>query len=91
MRATEMELDGVRDIAQVGHQAYFNPMRAKTEADGVDGVVWNRKAVDLDVADAKCRAGLEAIQARSEFAPRNRGRSQAGNENRDIERSRERD
>ena len=65
--AAQMELDGVRDVAQIGHQSYFNPMRAEAETDRIDGVVRNGEAIDFDIANRKRRAGLKTIQARREF------------------------
>ena len=83
--AAQVELDGIGHVAQVGDQADFDALRAKAEADRIDGVVRNGEAVDFDIADAKRRPGLETIQARRVFAPRDGGRGEPGDEDRDIE------
>jgi len=90
IHAAQMELDGVRDVAQVGYQTYFNALRAKTEAHRINRIVRNCKAVDFDIAHRKRSAGLEAIQARRELAPGDRGRREASNEDRHRELARER-
>jgi hypothetical protein len=48
------------------------------------------KAIDLDIADAKGCPGLETIQARRVFAPRDGGSSETSDEDGHVERTRER-
>ena len=87
--AAQMELDGVGDISQIGDQSYFNAMRSETEANRIDGVVWNGEAIDFNVTHTKGCSGLKAIQARREFTPWNRGRRQASDEDRNVEQTRQ--
>ncbi len=65
-----MELDGIGDVAQVGHQSDFNPLRAEAEADRIDGVVRNGEAVDLRYRPPKRGPGLKTIQAAACTRPR---------------------
>ena len=89
MRAAQVELDGVGDVAQVRYQAHFDALRAKTEAHRIDGVVRDGKAIDFDIAHAERGARLETIQPRRELAPGNGRRSQASDEDRYIEQPRQ--
>jgi hypothetical protein len=86
-----MELDGVGDVSQIGDHSYFNAMRSETEANRIDGVVWNGEAIDFNVAHTKGCSGVKAIQARREFTPWNRGRGEASDENRNVEQTRQSD
>ena len=49
----------------------------------------NGKAVDFDITHTKCRPGLEAIQARRVFAPRDCGRCKSRNEDGYVEQARQ--
>ena len=51
----------------------------------------NGEAIDFDIADGKCGPGLEAIQARRVFAPRNGGGGEPGDEDGYVEQARESD
>src|SRR5579863_1428268 len=73
-----MELDGVWKVAQIGDHADFDTLGAKREANRVDGVVWNREAVDLDVADCKARACLKQIKPWRRVFPLDSRRRQTG-------------
>lgn len=63
IRVTQMDLDQLRHVAEVGDQSHLRTIGAKREADGIRGVVRNGKGVHFDVADAKSLAGLDAFDA----------------------------
>ena len=72
-----MELDGVGQVAQVGDDADLDALRAKAEADRIDGVVRNGEAVDFDIADREAGAGLKRLDCRERAIPLDGGRGQA--------------
>ena len=50
-RAAQVELDRFGNVAQIGDHADLDALGAKAEAHGIDGVVRDGEAVDLDIAD----------------------------------------
>src|SRR5579859_588997 len=81
VRAAQVELDRVRDIAEVGDDADLDALRLKAKAHRVDGIVRDGEAVDFDVADGQARARLKALQARGTAFPIDEGRRQASDVN----------
>ncbi len=67
--AAQMELDGIGNVAEVGDDADVDALRVKTVAHGIDGVVGDGEAVDVDIADGEARASLETLQARRGVLP----------------------
>lgn len=65
----EVEADGIGDVAEVGRKADLNSFCAKAEADGVDGIMWDRKAVNFDIADGEGSARLERFDDGLILAP----------------------
>ena len=77
--------DRFGEVAEVGRDGDFEALGAEGEADGVDGVVGDGEAVDVDVADDEAAAGLEELELGGEFAPRNFGSREPGAVDRDVE------
>lgn len=60
--ATQMEMNGFRHVAEVGGDADFHALGADGEAHGVDGVVGDGEALDVDIADGEGGARLEGFE-----------------------------
>ncbi len=69
IRTLQVELDGIRNVAEIGDHAELDALGAEAEADGVDGIVRDSEAVDFDVADREARAGLKTLEARCGVFP----------------------
>ena len=68
--ASQVKLDGFRNVAQVGGYADAHALRFEAVADGVDGIMGDAETLHFDIADAEAGAGLERLQARGpSFAP----------------------
>src|ERR1700679_317195 len=81
-----MKADGIGHVAEVGRDGDLESLRAESEADGIDGVMRNGEAGDVDVADGKRRSSRKGFDLRSKvFRPRDHGRGEARNVNRNIE------
>ena len=83
--AAQVHLDGIGHISKVRHHADFHAVSVKREAHGIDRVVRDRKAVDIDIADRDSRAGLEMLDRGLEIAPGNRWRGKVGQIDRTVE------
>ena len=59
-----MKLHALRNVAEVRGDADPHALRLEAEADGIYGVVRDREALHLDIADGERRAGLKGLDAR---------------------------
>jgi hypothetical protein len=59
----EVDFDKLRHVAEVGADGNLGAVGAKSETDGIDGIVRDGKGVDVDVTDAKALAGLNGLNA----------------------------
>jgi len=82
VRAAQVDLDGVGQVAQIGGQADLDPLRPETKPDWIDGVVRNRKAIDFDIADREGGARLKAFQRGLKIEPIDSGRGKPGDKDR---------
>jgi hypothetical protein len=80
-----VDADGVGHVAKVGGDGDLDALGAQGEADGVDGVVGDGKAIDVDVAYAEAGAGLEELEFGLELAPGDGGGGEAAAVDRDAE------
>ena len=85
IRATQMELNRIRQIAEIGDQPDLDALRAKAKSHRIDGVMRDGKAVDLDVADGERGPGLKTIQLGCVLAPGNGRSREAGDINRCVQ------
>jgi hypothetical protein len=83
--ASEVDSDGVGEIAQVSGNGDLDAFGFERESDGVGGIVRDGEAIDFDIADSEARSGLEEREARDEFAPGDGGRGQERAVDRDVE------
>jgi hypothetical protein len=57
----------LRHVAQIGAHRDFRTVGTESEADGIDGIVRNRKGVNIDVPDGKALAGVNGLRALQSF------------------------
>ena len=67
--ATQMKLDGIRQVAEIGNDTDLDSVGTKAESHWINGIVGDGKTVDFDVADGECGAGLKAIELGGVLAP----------------------
>src|SRR5690348_2473117 len=84
VRASQMESDRVRNVAQIRDQTYFYALRLERESHWVDGVVRNRKTAHIDIANREARARAKTIQLRRMVRPGNGIGGEPRGEYRDI-------
>src|SRR2546429_8463 len=63
IRSAQMYFHQLRHIAQVSNDGHLCAVRAERKADGIGGVVWNRKRVHVNVADGEMLARLDGFNA----------------------------
>jgi hypothetical protein len=66
----KMNFDELGHVAQVGDDGYFYTIGAKSEADGIGGVMRNGEGVDLDIPDGEALAGVNGFDAAEPLAER---------------------
>jgi hypothetical protein len=71
-----MKTDRVGNVTEIGGNAELNALRAQTETNGIDGVVWDGETVYIDVADGDGRARLEQLELSRMSAPVDRRRGE---------------
>lgn len=78
--APEVDFDGIRDVAKVCGDADFDAVCQESEADGVNGVMRNREALDGHVTEHPAGTGLKVFDGRRGFKafPLDHGRGEAG-------------
>ncbi len=64
----EVDFDKFRHVAEVGADGNLGAVGAKSETDGIDGVVRDGEGVDVDIADTKALAGLNGFNAAEALA-----------------------
>jgi hypothetical protein len=64
----EVNFDKLGHIAEVGTDGNLGAVGAKSETDGIDGIVRDSEGVDIDVADTKALAGLNGFNATEALA-----------------------
>lgn len=65
----QVDLDRIRDVAEIGHDADLDPVCSKAKAHGIGRVMRDREAIHFDIADRKRRAGLEAFERGLKLLP----------------------
>jgi hypothetical protein len=68
IRFAEMNFDELRHVAEVGADGNLGAIGAKSETDGIDGIVRDGEGVDVNVADAKALAGLNGFDSAETLA-----------------------
>ena len=61
--SAKMDLDELRHIAQVGTDCHLCAISAKSERDGIGGIVRNHKSINIDVPDTKMLATRNRFDA----------------------------
>ena len=64
----EMDLDKLGHVAEVGADGDLGTVGAKSETDGIDGIVRDGESVDVDITNTKALAGLNGFNATETFA-----------------------
>jgi hypothetical protein len=64
----EVDFDELGHVAEVGANGHLGAVGAKSETDGIDGIVRNGEGVDVDVADTKALARLNGFNATEALA-----------------------
>ncbi len=64
-----MVADGIGKIAKVSGDRNLDAFGAKRKAHGIGGVVRDREAGDVDIADGEAGAGLKQFELRRSIAP----------------------
>ncbi len=85
MAAFDLQPDGVGHVAQISDQTQLDPLRAKAKRDRVDGIVWNRKAIDFHVPNHEPLTGLKDLSTRPGFVPVDRVIGHRGQVNGDLQ------
>ncbi len=84
----EMDFDEFRHVAEIGADGHFSAIGAKSEADGIDGVMRDGEGMNINIANTETLAGLnglDAAQALAESLGKNALKSTHGGSS-DIER-----
>jgi hypothetical protein len=71
----KMNPQGIRNVAKVGGNGQFDALRGNRVAHGINGVMRNRKACHVQVADREAASGLKGFQIRQTIPPIETGRS----------------
>jgi hypothetical protein len=64
----EVDFDKFRHVAEVGADGNLGAVGAKSETDGIDGVVRDGEGVDINITDTKALAGLNGFNAAEALA-----------------------
>jgi hypothetical protein len=64
----EVDFDKLGHVTEVGADGNLGAVSAKSETDGIDGIVRDGEGVDVDVADRKALAGLNGFDAAETLA-----------------------
>jgi hypothetical protein len=64
----EVDFDKLRHVAEVGADGHLGAVGAKSETDGIDGIVRDGEGVDVNVADTEALAGLNGFDAAEALA-----------------------
>lgn len=81
----QVHADGFGEVAEVGGDGHFDAFGTQAETDGVDCVVRDGEAVDLNVADGETGTSLEEFEVGLVFTPGNGRGGQAGAIDRDVQ------
>lgn len=58
---SEVEPYGVRYVAKICDQSDLHSVCFETERDWINGIMWNRKAADVNVADRESSTSTETV------------------------------
>jgi len=67
--AAKMDMHGIRNVAEIGGESNFDAVGRYGVADRIRSIVRNGEALDIKIADAESRAGLEVFDGRRTFSP----------------------